>query len=120
MPEAVLRPQTPLPTFPATRLDQCQNRRAPLAWWIDLFPGQRDVVSALAEDSRREINMGDDPGLFAMFGAALGLAPPWQVTSGEFDKLLGTLEVGLDFPRGARFACPYKDAGSRRCPVHDT
>jgi transposase len=64
--------------------------------------------------------MGDDPGLFAMFGAALGLAPPWQVTSVEFDKLLGTLEVGLDFPRGSRFACPHEGCGESACPVHDT
>ena len=64
--------------------------------------------------------MGDDPGLFAIFGAALGLAPPWQVTSVEFDKLLGTLEVGLDFPRGARFACPHEGCGESACPVHDT
>ena len=39
----------------------------------------------------------DDLDLFKMFGAALGLAPPWQVTSVQFDKLLGVLDIGLDF-----------------------
>jgi transposase len=62
----------------------------------------------------------DDPGLFAMFGAALGLAPPWQVTSVEFDQEAGKLSIGLDFPRGARFACPHEGCGDSACPVHDT
>jgi transposase len=58
--------------------------------------------------------------LFKMFGAALGLAPPWQVTSVEFDQLLGRLDIGLDFPRGSRFACPHDGCGNSSCPVHDT
>jgi len=62
----------------------------------------------------------DDLELFKMFGSALGLAPPWQVTSVEFDKLLGKLEIGLDFPRGSRFACPHEGCGQSACPVHDT
>ena len=61
-----------------------------------------------------------DPGLFAMFGAALGLAPPWQVTSVEFDELGGRLEIRLDFPRGSRFACPHEGCREVSCPVHDT
>ncbi len=61
-----------------------------------------------------------DPGLFAMFGAALGLAPPWQVTSVEFDELGGRLEIRLDFPRGSRFACPHEGCKEASCPVHDT
>jgi hypothetical protein len=43
----------------------------------------------------------DDPGLSAMFGAALGLVPPWRVTSVVFDKEAGKLRIGLDFP------CPW-------------
>jgi len=62
----------------------------------------------------------DDSDLFKMFGAALGLAPPWQVTAVEFNSLLGVLEIGLDFPRGSRFACPHQDCGVSACPVHDT
>jgi transposase len=62
----------------------------------------------------------DDPGLFAMFGAALGLAPPWQVTSVNFDKEAGKLEIGLDFPRGSRFACSIEGCRESACPVHDT
>jgi len=62
----------------------------------------------------------DDPSLFAMFGAALGLAPPWQVTSVEFDKEAGKLEIGLDFPRGSRFACSIEGCRESACAVHDT
>ena len=62
----------------------------------------------------------DDPGLVGMFGAALGLTPPWQVTSVVFDKEAGKLEIGLDFPRGSRFACPHEGCGESACPVHDT
>ena len=62
----------------------------------------------------------DDPGLFAMFGAALGLAPPWRVTSVTFDKDAGKLVVLLDFPRGSRFACPHDGCRNASCPVHDT
>jgi transposase len=62
----------------------------------------------------------DDPSLFAMFGAALGLAPPWQVASVAFDKEAGKLEIGLDFPRGSRFACSIEGCSESACPVHDT
>ncbi len=62
----------------------------------------------------------DDQGLFTMFGAALGLASPWQVTSVHFDDVLGKLEIGLDFPRGSRFACPMEGCSESACPVHDT
>lgn len=62
----------------------------------------------------------DDPSLFAMFGAALGLASPWQVTSVEFDRQAGKLEIRLDFPRGSRFACPQEGCSNLSCPVHDT
>jgi transposase len=66
------------------------------------------------------MSVGDDPGLFAMFGAALGLGPPWQVTSVEFDQEAGRLSIGLDFPRGARFTCPHEGCANSACPVHDT
>lgn len=36
----------------------------------------------------------DDPGLLAVFGAALGLVPPWQVVAVELDGHAGTLEIG--------------------------
>jgi transposase len=64
--------------------------------------------------------MVEDPGLLAMFAAALGLVPPWQVTSVIFDKEAGKLEIGLDFPRGSRFACPIEGCRESACPVHDT
>ena len=38
----------------------------------------------------------------------------------EFDQALGNLEIGLDFPRGSRFACPLEGCGESACPVHDT
>jgi transposase len=62
----------------------------------------------------------DNMDLFKMFGAALGLVAPWQVMSVEFDKLAGRLEIGLDFPRGSRFACPHEGCTESVCPVHDT
>lgn len=62
----------------------------------------------------------DDPGLLAVFGAALGLVPPWRVVSVEFDKDAGTLDIGLDFLRGSRFACPEDGCPQGACPVHDT
>ena len=62
----------------------------------------------------------DDPGLLAVFGAALGLAPPWRVASVSFDKDAGTLDIGLDFPRGSRFPCPEEGCSHGACPVHDT
>jgi transposase len=33
---------------------------------------------------------------------------------------VGTLEIGLDFPRGSRFACPETGCPQGACPVHDT
>jgi len=62
----------------------------------------------------------EDHDLFKMFGAALGLSVPWQVTSVEFDKEAGRLDIGLDFPRGSRFACPEESCANGACPVHDT
>ena len=67
-----------------------------------------------------EMELVDDSDLFKMFGAALGLAAPWQVTSVQFENVLGVLEIGLDFPRGFRFACPHEGCGESSCPVHDT
>ena len=56
----------------------------------------------------------------AMFGAALGLADPWQVVSVAFDREAGRLDVGLRFRRGAQFACPEPGCAETACPVHDT
>jgi transposase len=53
-----------------------------------------------------------------LFQAALGLAEPWQVMRTEFDATARRLDLYLDFPRGARFACPEGDQPA--CPVHDT
>ena len=41
-----------------------------------------------------------------LFKAALGLQDPWIVTSMDFDPANHRLDLGLDFPRGSRFACP--------------
>jgi transposase len=63
-------------------------------------------------------------GFEAMFGAALGLTTPWQVASVEFGPGVGAgpgrLDIGLDFPRGSRFACPQPGCQELACPVHDT
>ncbi|MDP3971834.1 MAG: hypothetical protein Q8P61_02855 [Candidatus Nanopelagicales bacterium] len=53
--------------------------------------------------------MGEETGVESVFGAALGLVDPWQVTTVEFDEAAGRLDIGLDFPRGARFPCPEPD-----------
>ena len=53
-----------------------------------------------------------------LFQAALGIAEPWQVTRTEFDVTAHRLDLYLDFPRGARFACPEGDRPVY--PVHDT
>ena len=45
----------------------------------------------------------DDLDVFELFRLALGLVAPWKVTSVEFDQEGGTLQIGLDFPRGSRF-----------------
>jgi transposase len=57
----------------------------------------------------------DELGLFT---AALGLSAPWRVTRTEFDGV--QLDLYLDFPCGARFACRSKDCAHDACPVHDT
>jgi hypothetical protein len=57
----------------------------------------------------------DELGLFT---AALGLSAPWRVTWTEFDG--ERLDLSLDFPRGARFACSAKDCAQGACPVHDS
>src|SRR5664279_1955520 len=56
-----------------------------------------------------------DVDLNEMFGAALGLAEPWRVTSVEFDQEAGRLDLGLDFPRGARFRCPEPGCAKAAC-----
>ena len=50
-----------------------------------------------------------------MFGAASGLAAPWQVTSVEFDQGAGRLDLGLDFPRGCpeRWLASFVETASR-------
>jgi len=54
-----------------------------------------------------------------MFGAALGLAEPWRVTSVEFDQEAGRLDLELDFPRGARFRCLEPGCAKAAGAVHD-
>ena len=53
-----------------------------------------------------------------LFQAALGIAEPWRVAEASFDPESGRLDLHLDFPKGARFACPEDDVAA--CPVHDT
>lgn len=53
-----------------------------------------------------------------LFQAALGLQEPWRVDRIEFDAEAERLDIDLNFPRGARFACP--EADHMDCPVHDT
>ena len=52
-----------------------------------------------------------------LFGVALGIVPPWQVTSVDFNKESSRLDITIDFQRGATFPCPVCGTSS---PVHDT
>jgi transposase len=49
---------------------------------------------------------------------ALGLVPPWTVTSSEFDAAARRLDIHIDFAVGSRFTCP--SCGATKCPTHDT
>ncbi len=53
----------------------------------------------------------------ALFGLALGITPPWEVTSVVFTKEANRIDLTIDFQRGATFPCPVCGASS---PVHDT
>jgi len=52
-----------------------------------------------------------------LFTQALGLASPWKVVSCDFDPVAKSLELVIDFERGARFQDPES---GELCPVHDT
>ncbi len=53
-----------------------------------------------------------------LFQRALGLEEPWAVVGVEFDAGQRRLELRIDFPKGARFACP--ECGRGGCEVHDS
>ena len=53
-----------------------------------------------------------------LFTMALGLTPPWSVTTINFDEDAKRVDIYLDFERGGRFGCPSCSKGS--CPAHDT
>jgi transposase len=52
-----------------------------------------------------------------LFGAALGIAPPWFVAGVRFDEARKVLTLGIDFTAGTRFA--VEDVPGEH-PVHDT
>ena len=52
-----------------------------------------------------------------LFTQALGLGSPWNVVSCDFDPVAKSLDLVIDFERGARFADPES---GELCPVHDT
>ena len=52
-----------------------------------------------------------------LFTQALGLGSPWKVVSCDFDPAAKSLELVIDFERGARFEDPES---GESCPVHDT
>lgn len=53
-----------------------------------------------------------------LLGLALGLTPPWTVTSCDFDAPAHRLDIHIDFAAGSRFACPECGAGG--CPAYDS
>ena len=52
-----------------------------------------------------------------LFTQALGFGAPWKVVACNFDPAAKTLDLVIDFTRGARFADPET---GELCPVHDT
>jgi transposase len=53
----------------------------------------------------------------ALFGMALGIVPPWEVTEVSFSKESNRLDITIDFKRGATFDCPICGAPA---PAYDT
>lgn len=53
-----------------------------------------------------------------LFQMALGLIPPWQVESSEFNPATKRLEIKIDFPRGGAFSCP--ECGQKELKAYDT
>lgn len=53
----------------------------------------------------------------ALFGLALGIVPPWEVTGVSFSKESNRLDISIDFQRGATFTCPVCGAPA---PAYDT
>lgn len=53
----------------------------------------------------------------ALFTAALGIAPPWEIDSVDFDAETKTLSIKLNFAVGSKFPFPGVES---LCPVHDT
>lgn len=53
----------------------------------------------------------------ALFGMALGIVPPWEVTEVGFSKESSRLDITIDFQRGATFLCPVCGAPA---PAYDT
>ena len=49
---------------------------------------------------------------------ALGLAPPWQVSTAEFNSDEKRLDIRIDFPKGSTFTCPK--CGAAGVKAHDT
>lgn len=61
--------------------------------------------------------------LFAMkenelFKMALGLKSPWEVKDVSFSVEEKRLDIDIDFPRGAEFACPV--CGQKNCKAYDS
>lgn len=53
----------------------------------------------------------------SLFGMALGIVPPWEVTEVSFSKESNRLDIVIDFQRGSTFLCPVCGAPS---PAYDT
>ena len=84
----------------ATFRGQCRLSRSHCVW-----------TAAVAADSFAAMSVEH------LFTQALGLGSPWKVVSTDFDPVAKTLELSIDFERGARFVDPIS---GELCPVHDT
>ena len=55
----------------------------------------------------------------SLFGAAIGISPPWFVKSINFDSNSKRLDLMIDFVKGSRFTVK-EDSDGNLYPVHDT
>lgn len=53
-----------------------------------------------------------------LFQSALGIVKPWHVSEYNFDPMEKTLDLYIDFEKGAKFTCP--ECGAEDAEPYDT
>ena len=104
-----------------------EYREAPRAGAVKdrMAGGHREAARSVLDGGEhgaslgQAVNCGDtDMRDTSLLQLALGLAPPWTVTSSDFDAVARRLDIHIDFAAGSRFNCP--SCGAADCPAHDT